>query len=758
MSLTGAKIQSVFRKLLYTNETTSPASVRITAANNDEVAVTSLAVDITGNAATATNGITTASAVTTLSGNSGGRATTITAAEGTSIATNTTNIASNDIDIATNVTAIALNTAKVTYDGATQVATNVTDIATNTTAIALNTAKVTYDGATQVATNVTNIASNVTNIASNDTDIATNVTNIASNDTDIATNVTAIALNTAKTGITAGQASEITANTAKVTNATHIGDVTGSTTLTIKNDVTLAGNPTTTTQDPNNNSFKIATTEYVDAQVATVVDSAPGTLNTLNELAAALGDDANYAATTATAIGLKAPIASPTFTGTVGIPNYADVETTLDGIATNATNISSNDTDIATNVTNIATNATNISGNDTDIATNVTAIALNTAKVTNATHTGDVTGATALTIADDAVTAAHIAHHSGPGVLLFNAVGNPSLGLVQASHITNDTVSYAKIQNVVDDERILGRVSGADGVVEELTAANVVTMCDILTTTTASSTYQPKVSGVSDTEIGYLDGVTSAIQTQIDAKADSTGYTSNRAMITTGGGGITVSDVTETELGYLDGVTSSIQTQLSARTTYGIANGNTLKVDEADGGMTATNGQIARFTGSGIQSISDTSLKTQLSIPTNTITDLALKAPLASPIFTGTQTAPKIKLTQAVFDSETDNTCNSISAGASVTVDWTTGNKQTLTIRGVASTVNFTNPVGPCNILLRVIQGDGSDTILQAGDYDDIKWPGSTVPTLSTASGAIDIISLYFDGADYYGVASLAFA
>jgi hypothetical protein len=337
-------------------------------------------------------------------------------------------------------------------------------------------------------------------------------------------------------------------------------------------------------------------------------------------------------------------------------------------------------------------------------------------------------------------------------------VGNPSLGLVQASHITNDTVSYAKIQNVVDDERILGRVSGADGVVEELTAANVVTMCDILTTTTASSTYQPKVSGVSDTEIGYLDGVTSAIQTQIDAKADSTGYTSNRAMITTGGGGITVSDVTETELGYLDGVTSSIQTQLSARTTYGIANGNTLKVDEADGGMTATNGQIARFTGSGIQSISDTSLKTQLSIPTNTITDLALKAPLASPIFTGTQTAPKIKLTQAVFDSETDNTCNSISAGASVTVDWTTGNKQTLTIRGVASTVNFTNPVGPCNILLRVIQGDGSDTILQAGDYDDIKWPGSTVPTLSTASGAIDIISLYFDGADYYGVASLAFA
>ncbi len=46
----------------------------------------------------------------------------------------------------------------------------------------------------------------------------------------------AIAANTAKTGITSGQASAITANTAKVTNATHTGDVTGSGALTIAAD------------------------------------------------------------------------------------------------------------------------------------------------------------------------------------------------------------------------------------------------------------------------------------------------------------------------------------------------------------------------------------------------------------------------------------------------------------------------------------------------------------------------------------------
>jgi hypothetical protein len=58
-----------------------------------------------------------------------------------------------------------------------------------------------------------------------------------------------------------------------------------------------------------------ATESYVDTEVAGLVASAPTTLDTLNELAAALGDDPNFATTTATSIGLKAPIASPSFTG-----------------------------------------------------------------------------------------------------------------------------------------------------------------------------------------------------------------------------------------------------------------------------------------------------------------------------------------------------------------------------------------------------------------------------------------------------------
>ena len=58
---------------------------------------------------------------------------------------------------------------------------------------------------------------------------------------------------------------------------------------------------------------------YVDSEINNLIDSAPGALDTLNELAIALGDNTNYAATLTNNLALKANIASPTFTGTVGI-------------------------------------------------------------------------------------------------------------------------------------------------------------------------------------------------------------------------------------------------------------------------------------------------------------------------------------------------------------------------------------------------------------------------------------------------------
>ena len=59
----------------------------------------------------------------------------------------------------------------------------------------------------------------------------------------------------------------------------------------------------------------LASETYVDTAVSNLVDSAPGTLDTLNELAAALGDDANFSTTVTNSIATKLPLAGGTLTG-----------------------------------------------------------------------------------------------------------------------------------------------------------------------------------------------------------------------------------------------------------------------------------------------------------------------------------------------------------------------------------------------------------------------------------------------------------
>ena len=102
----------------------------------------------------------------------------------------------------------------------------------------------------------------------------------------------------------------------------------------------LTGTPTAPTASAGTSSTQIATTAFVGTAVANLVGTAAEALNTLGELSDALADDPNFATTIATSIGTKAPIASPTFTGTVTLPNgtvstamVADSAITSDKIA-----------------------------------------------------------------------------------------------------------------------------------------------------------------------------------------------------------------------------------------------------------------------------------------------------------------------------------------------------------------------------------------------------------------------------------------
>lgn len=94
------------------------------------------------------------------------------------------------------------------------------------------------------------------------------------------------------------------------------------------------------------------------------------------------------------------------------------------------------------------------------------------------------------------------------------------------------------------------------------------------------------------------------------------------------------------------------------------------------------------------------------------------------------------------------------SSSGSATIDWTQGNKAVITLTEDV-TLTFTNPSKPCNLLLRIVQDStGGHTLT----FPTIKWAGGNAPTLTTTASAIDIISLYFDGTNYYGVATLNFA
>ena len=228
-----------------------------------------------------------------------------------------------------------------------------------------------------------------------------------------------------------------------------------------------------------------ATKKYVDDKMDDVVGGAPGALDTLNELANALGDDANYAATITTALGTKASttyvdaqIASVTSSASTAGSDAAAAQTTADAaVATGATNagaITSLQASVAANAADIATNSGAVTSAIATAASDATAKANAAEAAAVATAAADATSkADAAVVAAASASATAIANATTSITNAYNvAISNESTAIsnayataIASASASAEAYADAAIANLMDS------APGALDTLNELAAA-----------------------------------------------------------------------------------------------------------------------------------------------------------------------------------------------------------------------------------------------------------------------------------------------
>ena len=313
-------------------------------------------------------------------------------------------------------------------------------------------------------------------------------------------------------------------------------------TITIDIDSTVA---TKTYADTAATAARTSAESYADAAVAVLTNASPALLNTLDELAAALGDDANFASTVTTSLSLKAPIDAPTFTGNVTLPE----STSIGGVS------------------NLEIGYVN------GVTSGIQVQLDSKSPIASPTFTGTVTLPESTSIGN---------------------VSNLEIGYVNG--VTSG------IQAQIDSKLATEVASTTYAPIASPTFTGTVTLPE-----------STSIGNVSNLEIGYVNGVTSGIQTQLDGKQS------------------VVANVSDVEIGYLNGVTSGIQTQLDAKQPV-VANVSDVEIGHLDGVTSSIQNQIDA------------------------------KAPLASPTFTGTVTLPANTITQSIMADDSVGTAEIIAA------------------------------------------------------------------------------------------------
>lgn len=306
-------------------------------------------------------------------------------------------------------------------------------------------------------------------------------------------------------------------------------------------------------------------------------------------------------------------------------------------------------------------------------------------------------------------------YHVGRRIKAVGSSTGTIYGTISASTFsTNTTVTVTWDSGSLSNETLtiyVGALSKTNDSIPELVITNAK-----ISASAAIDVSKIGAGAVSSTEFGYLDGVTSAIQTQIDSKQatitgaattiTSSDLTASRALASNASGKVAVSTVTSTELGYVSGVTSAIQTQLDAKQATITGSATTIDTESLTASRavisnasqkiavsTTTDTELGYL--SGVTSAVQTQLDAKL-VKANNLSDLTSTSTARTNLGLGTiatQNANNVALTGGTITGLGDPSSTSDAATKNY-VDTLVAGLRTRAVARVASTANVNISTG----------------------------------------------------------------
>lgn len=342
---------------------------------------------------------------------------------------------------------------------------------------------------------------------------------------------------------------------------------------------------------------------YTDAAVTNVIDAAPGALDTLNELAAALGDDPNFATTVTNGLASK-----------------------INFVIDSQTNFATANTVTAANTIYVITG---VDGTYTKIGDGVTAyndldvIGKGYADGAITTHNSLTTDVHGIVDTSDLLVTLDLTNHSADTINVHGIADTADL--VVTADLTGHTDATLNVHGIANTADLV--------VTSQLTTHTGETLNVHGITDTADLVVTADLGGASAVELGYVVGASSSIQDQITSIESTYAPLASPTLSGTVSlpASTSIGDVTAAELGYLSNVSANVQDQLDAKLASATASSTYAPINSP-----TFTGTVVLPATTSIDGVSAAEIGYIANVTSDVQAQIDAKAPIASPTFTGT--------------------------------------------------------------------------------------------------------------------------